>query len=157
MRSRPPTVIDHRRTLTLLVATLVTIVGGCAVDPQDNVEARFRASQSRWAAAAIDDYRFTLAVYCLCPFQEPVDVTVRDRNVVSVTANGVDAPADEVGWYPLTVDLALRAVEEQLDADEISVTFDPTLGYPTKVSANPDLETHDDEVNFEITNFVAGS
>ena len=145
------------RQLALLVVALLTVLGACAVDPKADVAARLRAAKSHWATAALDDYTFTLAVYCLCPFQEPVDVTVRDRNVVSVTANGVDAPADEVGWYPLTVELALRAVEEQLDADEISVTFDPTLGYPTKVSANPDLETHDDEVNFEITNFVAGS
>ena len=57
----------------------------------------------------------------------------------------------------MTIELALRSVEEHLDADEITVTFDPTLGYPTHVSANPDLETYDDEVNFDITNFVAGS
>ena len=155
-RSRPPTVIDRRRTLPLLVAMLLVVVGGCAVDPKADVAARLRAAQARWAAAAIDDYRFTLAVYCLCPFQEPVEVTVRDGQVASVTAHGVDAPADDVSWYPLTMELALRAVEDQLDAEEISVTFDPTLGYPTHVSANPDLETYDDEVNFEISNFVAG-
>ena len=80
------------RRLPLLVATLVTVVGGCAVDPQANVEARFRAAQSRWAAAAIDDYTFTLAVYCPCPFKEPVEVTVRDGLVTAVTAHGVDAP-----------------------------------------------------------------
>ena len=109
------------RRLPLLVAALVAVVGGCAVDPKDNVEARLRAAQSRWAAAALEDYRFTLAVYCLCPFKEPVDVTVRDGQVTSVTAHGVDAPADDVSWYPLTVDLALRSVEEHLDADEITV------------------------------------
>ena len=155
-RSRPPTVIDRRRTLPLLVAMLLVVVGGCAVDPKADVAARLRAAQARWAAAAIDDYRFTLAVYCLCPFQEPVEVTVRDGQVASVTAHGVDAPAEDVSWYPLTMELALRAVEDQLDAEEISVTFDPTLGYPTHVSANPDLETYDDEVNFDISNFVAG-
>jgi len=149
-------VIDHRRLLPLLVATQVAVGGGCAVDPQDDVEARFRAAQSRWAAAAIDDYRFTLAVSCLCPFQKPVEVTVRDRHVTSVTADGADAPADDVSWYPLTMELALRSVEEHLDDDEISVTFDPVLGYPTHVSANPDLETYDDEVNFDISNFAAG-
>ena len=125
--------------------------------PEANVDARFRASQSRWAAAAMDDYRFTLAIYCLCPFKEPVEVTVRDGQVTSVTAHGLDAPADDVSWYPLTMELALRAVEEHLDADEITVTFDPALGYPTHVSAKPDLETYDDEVNFDISNFVAGS
>jgi hypothetical protein len=76
--------------------------------------------------------------------------------VASVKANGADADMHQIDWYPLRIEEAFTAVSEQLGADELSVTFDPVLGYPTSVNANPVLDMHDDEFSFEITDFVAG-
>ena len=62
---------------------------------------------------------------------------------------------EEVGWYPLRIEAALRTVAENLDADEIEVAFDDALGYPKSLRANPDLDMYDEEVMFDITNFLA--
>jgi hypothetical protein len=130
----------------------------CSIDDANaSLKTRLGAAQARWTAAAIDDYRFTLAYHCFCMFRDPVEITIVDGQIASVTANGANADMSVVGWYPLRVEAAFRAVAENLDADEIEVAFDPVLGYPTSVTANPDQDMFDEEFSFEITNLVAGS
>jgi hypothetical protein len=123
-------------------------------DPRAELTTRLRAAEARWADAAIDDYRFTIRVYCLCPFQEPVDVEVEDGRVASVTTSGQSADMSQVDWYPLRIETAFRWVEENLEADEIDAAFDPAFGYPTTLRANPDLDMYDEEVMFDITDFA---
>ena len=149
------------RLLALLAGSL--LVAGCGMIPSPlpsgaALAAELRAAEERWAAKALDDYQLTMQYYCLCPFREPVRVTVEDGRVTSVTTlDGKPADPADVGWYPLRVESAFTTVEDNLAADEIEVRFDPEFGFPAHVSANPDVDMHDEEVNFDVTDFVAGS
>jgi hypothetical protein len=145
----------------LVVASL--LVAGCSLIPNPlpsgaALAADLRAAQQRWAAKSVDTYQLTMRYYCLCPFQEAVRVSVEDRRVTAVNLlDGRPADPEDVNWYPLLVESAFRTVEENLGADEIEVTFDPDFGFPSHVSANPDTETYDEEVNFDVTDFVPGT
>ena len=139
------------------------LVSACSLIPNplpsgSALAADLKAAKSRWAERAVDDYQLTMRYYCLCPFQEPVRVTVEDDRVTSVTTlDGKAANASDVEWYPLLIESAFRTVEDNLGADEITVRFDPDFGFPAHVSVNPDDQMYDEEINFDVTDFVAGS
>ena len=115
-----------------------------------------RAAQERWASKAVDSYQLTLQYNCFCPFRDPIRVTVEDGRVTAVTKlGGAAVNPQDVQWYPLLVESAFRAVQDNLGADEIEVTFDPAFGFPAHVNANPDDQTYDEEFSFDVTDFVA--
>jgi len=146
-----------------MVLAASALVAGCGLIPSPlpsgaALAAALRDAEARWAAKGIDDYQLTMQYSCLCPFQDPVRVTVEDGRVTSVTTlDGRPANPNDVGWYPMRVESAFSTVEDNLGADEIEVRFDPEFGFPAHVSANPDIDMHDEEINFDVTDFVAGS
>jgi hypothetical protein len=136
-------------------------VAGCAFFPQPSARTLaddLKDAEARWAEKGPDSYQLTMRDYCLCPFQEPVRATVKDGRVVSITTlDGAPADPSDVSFYPLLVESAFKVVEDNLGAHSINVAFDPDLGFPAQVSVDPDAQTNDDEINFDVSNFVAGS
>lgn len=42
-----------------------------------------------------------------------------------------------------------------MTADDLSITYDPELGFPVSYSSNPEIDTSDDELELTVTDFVA--
>ena len=151
------------RPTSLLLMAGVLLVSACGLIPSplssgSALAADLNAARARWASKAIDDYQLTLQYSCFCPFRDPIRVSVEDGRVTSVTLlDGAAVNPRDVEWYPLLVESAFRTVQENLQADEIEVTFDPVFGFPAHVDANPDDQMFDEEFSFDVTDFAPGT
>lgn len=125
-----------------------------STSPSDRLARDLAAAEQVWAGLGIDDYRFTLAYHCFCPFADPLTVTVRDGSVVDVASpNGRRPPDEAIDWWPMTIPAVFATLRDNLDASRISVTFDPPTGIPIKATVDPIANAADDEFSFEITDF----
>lgn len=80
-----------------------------------------------WERQGIDDYRYLFSAVCFCPERGPVQVTVRDGEVIDVqsTSGGGLIPV-------LTVDELFDAIEDaRARGTYTKVEYHPRLGYPT--------------------------
>ena len=134
-----------------LVLTLSACGGGSA----------FQQNQEKWEGKNIDHYQFTVAVSCFCPFAN-VEVTyeVQNGQVVSQSVkSSPDNPVDEAqvsdfyqdyNTIEKVFDYVGRAVDE---ADETTIEYDSTYGFPTNVSVDWIKQAIDDEMYLTLSNF----
>jgi hypothetical protein len=138
------------RRLLVLVVALGVSVAACGT-PSPEVTA-LESAQTRWQAASIASYRYTIARFCFCPLVTQV-VTVRNGEVVSVEA----APGSEGTRDGMTVDELFDELDQILGASqhgEVTADYDPDMGVPLTVSADPTVNAIDDEFSYTITDFV---
>ncbi|MBN1451361.1 MAG: hypothetical protein JW963_10135 [Anaerolineales bacterium] len=121
----------------------------------------FQQNRDKWESQNINHYRFTVAVSCFCPFAG-VEVTyeVLNGQVVSQSVQSPpDNPVDEAlvsDFYQAyntiekVFDYAEGAIEE---ADEITIEYDPTYGFPITVSVDWIELAIDDEMYLTLSNF----
>jgi len=135
------------RILSLLPLSLIAACGN-AVDVdslQDNV-ARHRAL---WDQAGVGSYRFDFLRSCLCQGIEPVTIEVTNDIIVSVINRNTEEilPTEEFTFY-VTVDDLFDAVQDAIQQHVYSVeaSFDPVLGYPTRILIDPGRFVSHDEV-----------
>ena len=105
-----------------------------------------------------EDYTYTLVVACFCPGGgTPVDVTVRDGEVVDAVYDGdgrgaeAGTPADELMW--LTVNDVIDAANDT-EAASVQVEWPAGQDYPTSVHVDEELDTVDEERGYEISDVV---
>jgi uncharacterized protein DUF6174 len=139
-----------RRTSLALLIGLCGACGDAPLMPQFQLD----AARSRWQAAGPPSYVFDLRLSCFC-LQETygtVSITVVDgRFVGEITSEGTSVDSLLFESY-LTVDRALELTQRLLEAKPASFTasYDPSLGYPTMVSVDPNARAADDEISFRI-------
>jgi hypothetical protein len=102
-----------------------------------------------WRSQGHEAYRFEYRHRCFCPPEvtEPVSMVVRGGAIVSVTsmATGEALPPERFEQY-LTVDALFALARQALDeAATVTIGYDPTLGYPTRVDVDWRTEIADDE------------
>lgn len=108
------------------------------------------AAYQRWVESGIDDYRFSVTAQCFCVEQEPLVVTVRDGQVVSVT------PESARYWREVAVPVPdqFAAIAEARDQyATVEVTYDAELGYPRRIAEDRIANATDDEVTFFVSDF----
>ncbi|MBJ7359734.1 DUF6174 domain-containing protein [Nocardioides sp.] len=107
-----------------------------------------------------EDYAYTLVVACFCAGAgTPVDVTVRDGEVVEAVYDGDGrgaedgTPADTLMW--LTIN---DVIDEANDTEAASVQVEWPAGqdYPSSVYVDQDLSAADEERGYEVSNVVVG-
>ncbi|MGB7875337.1 MAG: DUF6174 domain-containing protein [Anaerolineales bacterium] len=137
--------------LFVLVLTLSACGGGSA----------FQQNQEKWESQNIDHYRFTVAVSCFCPFAN-VEVTyeVQNGQVVSQSVQASpDNPVDEAQvsdfYQPYnTIEKVFDYVSGAInDADETTIGYDPTYGFPTNITVDWIKQAIDDEMYLTLSNF----
>jgi hypothetical protein len=122
----------------------------------------FDKNKATWDNANISNYRYTLGVSCFCPFMEdmPVTVEVQNDQVVSITSvkgTTIDSTNEQI--YPFvesytTIDKLFEQLKSaQADADEVTVAYDPTYGFPTSIAIDHIKEAIDDEMYLTVENF----
>jgi hypothetical protein len=106
------------------------------------------------------DYTYTLVLACFCAGGgTPVDVTVRDGEVIDATYDGDGrgaedgTPADKLMW--LTIN---DVIDEANDTEAASVEVDWPAGqaYPNSVYVDESLDTVDEERGYQVSNVVVG-
>jgi hypothetical protein len=138
-----------RKSLAIGALALSTLAG-CAGEPSTSVA---QGPRGTWAGAGIDDYTITIERMCFCPDVGPYEVAVEDGEAVSVSKDGEEVPLDDasLATWPLTVDDLFAEIDEaERTADEVTVVYDATLGYPTRISIDRIEDAIDDEMSFVV-------
>ncbi len=142
------------RKLTLLFIALV--LSACSLGGKSEIQ----RNQQKWQDTGISHYRYNLFVGCFCTFNEdmPLIVEVKDGKLISMTYQSgkeIDAANRDLFERYATIDRIFSELEADLNgkADEVTVTYDPTYGFPTKVNIDFIKNAADDEVALTVSKF----
>jgi hypothetical protein len=113
-----------------------------------------------WLALGIQNYDFVFQISCFCGIQgpNPAKLSVRDGAVTKVESAdstmsvGVTPPLSS---YP-TVDSLFAILERAQKATPAGVTveFDPTYHYPSRIFIDPIKNAADDETTYTVQKFT---
>lgn len=141
----------------IILVLLALILAACSAGGSE-----LSRNQSKWQDADINHYRFQLHVSCFCLFRSemPVTVEVQDGEVVSIVdANGeelsMDDPMSDLVTKHATIDRIFSELgsEPAQEADSLTVSYDPTYGFPTEVAIDYIELAADDELYLSVSGF----
>lgn len=139
-------------------ADLAVLGKGTTLTSQSsNASQQLRRSKQLWAKQKISNYRYTLrrSCFCLPKATEPVRIAVRNGKVTSMVAasNGQPVNREYFTKYDSIAKL-FDIVEDAIakKAHRVSVTYHPTLGYPTQITIDYDQMMADEELYITIDN-----
>ena len=127
-------------------------------------EAELEDALAKWEQAGPVSYDYVLTRNCFCPqqFIGPYDGSVRNGEIVLVTYQGDDTAKvkglEDTPYAEVAPDVRamFEIVREAIkQADEVTVTYHPDLGYPTKVSIDWIRDAVDDEVGYQLETVVS--
>ena len=141
-------------TLALAACTAVGNAMGNQSENEQNIE--------KWRDQGISHYRFHLTVGCFCAFSQdmPLIIDVQDGKVASMeyqSGKEIDPSQRELFRKYETIDLLFDELEAGLNgaADQVTVKYDPTYGFPTEATIDIAKEAADDELYLTISDFEA--
>ena len=144
-------------TRALLGALLLSVtLPACTTSPDDPGDDLF-ANRRQWQSQRIADYQiqFRLSCFCIVDVTQPVVLQVRNNAIVSVTrvsdGAAVPAPQWEGRYYTVDQMFALIADAKAKGADQVNVSYDPQLRYPTSVTIDQSVRIADEERYFEMS------
>jgi hypothetical protein len=118
---------------------------------------QLQQNRKLWRSENISSYRYTLRVGCFCipEVTQPVVVEVRNGRVTSITAANSGKPVNreyfkQYNSIPKLFNLVRSAIAK--DVNRLSVTYHPSLGYPTQISIDYDAQMADEEQYLTIEN-----
>lgn len=145
-----------RLALALAGLTFAIVVPACS-GPLAPEEREFERNLAKWRAAKIEDYRYRLQRSCFCgpDTTRPVLIAVLAGIVIGgvdpVTFEPIEPPRD---GFPTIEDLFEEIRQAIETADALDATYDGTLGYPVSVSIDYLENAIDDEMAFDVSEFV---
>lgn len=100
---------------------------------------QLRINQQLWRRQRIVNYRYTLTndCFCLAEFRGPVIIEVRRGITTSITNAETGLPVDpEVFEEYSTIRKLFNLIRDAIISgeSELTVAYDPQLGYPTKIN-----------------------
>lgn len=141
----------------IILITLAFILAACSAGGSE-----LSLNQSKWQDADVTHYRFQLSVSCFCLFrsQMPLTVEVKDGEVVSIIdVNGeafpLDDPMSDLVTKHATIDLIFSELmsDSVQEADHLTISFDPTYGFPVDTAIDYIELAADDELYISVTAF----
>jgi len=154
------------KNLLVLLTIFAFVLAACSTgaqavgDPTQESQSEIERNKEKWQDANITHYRFNLNISCFCVFTQdmPLVIEVMDGEVVSMeyqNGNPIDATNREFFERFSTIDRIFSELEADLAgaADEVTVTYDPTYGFPVEVTIDYVKEATDDELYLTISDF----
>lgn len=145
------------RLCALLAAAILS--PGCLFGPEEDSRAEEDLDRNRalWASQQIRSYEVEYHVGCFCPPPYHLRLHVRDGVLVSAVAveDGRPVDAAQLQWLH-TVDRAFQVIADALKegADEVRVSYHPTLGHPVSVYIDHSFNWADEETIFEMRDLL---
>ena len=148
----------------ILLIPLALLLAACAAAPAEPTVPS-TAERQVWEDANISHYRFALTLSCFCAFRDqmPLTIEVKDGEVVSMTdGDGKSIPSDDINYEFFlsyaTIDklfTKIESAEADPEAGEVTVTYDPTYGYPVEAAIDYIELAADDEMYLTVSGFEA--
>lgn len=146
------------KKLFLLIMTL--ILAACSVANAAGNQSEIEQNKEKWQDANISHYRYHLSITCFCIFSQdmPLVIEVQDGEIVSMeyqSGKEIDPANLELFEKYATIDRMFTELEAGIngEADEVTATYDPALGFPTEVTIDFVKDATDDELYLSILNF----
>ncbi len=143
----------------ILLIALVLILAACSTGGGE-----FSSNQQIWKNANITHYRFQLNIGCFCAFRDkmPLTIEVQDGEIISITTPDGNAitqsdPNYEYFSKYATIDRLFTELEavQNGKADEVTVTYDATYGFPAAINIDFIRNAVDDELSLSASGFEA--
>lgn len=138
-----------------LVRPLIVLLLACsATQPSDDWQEQLDDARDRWEQRGPSSYAYRYTRHCFCP-QLNLRVTVQDDVVTAIrdlTADTAYAAPYTDFTIPVLFDQVQEFIDQQVDA--LTVSYDPVIGIPLSVAADPIANAVDDEQGFTITEFA---
>jgi hypothetical protein len=141
----------------IILFTLTLLLAACSASTPNE----FEKNQALWDDANISHYRYTLSLSCFCAFMDdmPLTIEVQNDQIVSITSGkgtAVDAtnPSYSIFESYIPMENLFAELKSALEeADEVTVTYDATYGFPTSIAIDQIKEATDDELWITVENF----
>lgn len=138
-----------------MVVTIDLIATAQPVEPEIDLDdlKQVESAAARWEEAALTDYRYVLAIHCLCPTEiaGPFEITIVGGELDSVRLVGSD---EESNAHVLLIDDALETIGLAVIAGtDVDVVYDPVLGYPERAIIDTEAVAVDGGFAFSINDF----
>jgi hypothetical protein len=143
----------------IILLLLALVLSACSLGGTE-----LSRNQSKWQDTNITHYRFQLNVGCFCAFRSLMPVTVEVKNgvVVSMTdVNGTVISATDPNSEFITKYATMDRLFSELEsdsvrkADHLTVTYDPTYGFPSEINIDFIEQAADDELHLSASAFEA--
>lgn len=137
----------------LILIFLVLILAACSTTTASEAD----KNREKWELAGVTHYRYSLTISCFCAFrsQMPLVVEVQNGKVLSMTyPDGTLVESNDPSIETFTKYATIEKLFAELEsgqAEEITSSYDASLGYPTEIRFDYIKAAMDDE----ITIFVA--
>ncbi|HEX9839351.1 MAG TPA: DUF6174 domain-containing protein [Anaerolineales bacterium] len=149
------------KKLLVLLTLIALALAACSTGAQaGGKQTEFERNQEKWRDANISHYRFHLNISCFCAFTQdmPLVIEVMDGKVVSMeyqNGKAIDDANRELFDKFATIDRIFAEIDADLAgaADEVTVTYDPTYGFPVEVTIDYVKEATDDELYLTVSDF----
>ncbi|ACR12743.1 DUF6174 domain-containing protein [Teredinibacter turnerae] len=146
-----------RKATTILLPLFTSIVLlGCNGDNKDHSTKELDEARAIWSKANLSYYQFTYRRFCFCPQTEALIIEVQNNQVTSAfyTPSGTYLSDEELA-YVQNIDELFDTIEELIvdQADEVTVIYNSTYGYPEQVDVDLYKNAIDDEFTLNITDF----
>ncbi|BAY65230.1 hypothetical protein NIES22_53330 [Calothrix brevissima NIES-22] len=114
------------------------------------------ANRQLWKKQNIRNYRYTFSRSCFCAPKAsgPISVTVRKGRSISLTdATGKPVERELFQQYD-TVPKLFNIIEDAIakKASNLTVQYDPKLGYPTQINIDYNSQIADEEIYLTVEN-----
>ena len=145
----------------IILLLLAFILAACSFG---GTPSELDANRQTWQDSGITHYRFSLHIGCFCVFRDQMPITVEAQNgeIVSMTLPDGTLVAETDPSYETfskhaTIERLFAELEAGLagDAEEVTVTYDPTHGFPSEIYFDYIKAAADDEISLSISNFEA--
>ena len=149
-----------------LKATLSPVMGllltGCLLGDIFGSGRRGELDEHRrtWQESSVTDYSYRLERSCFCINFGPADVSVVDGEIVSVFRlfDSTSVALSEFDIYETFDDLFARVDAALRDeAHSVSVIYDETYGFPSRIEIDYIKNAVDDEITLSVSQFVPRS
>jgi hypothetical protein len=110
----------------------------------------------KWEVSDINNYRFALSAFLRLYGQDAADDRSTERpGRFDQLSRRKRHPGRLVSLQPFPIDQIFAELEsgETSKADAVTMTFDPTYGYPSEVQVDRIKLAADDEFSLSISNF----
>lgn len=106
-----------------------------------------------WRSQQIKNYQYIYQQQCFCtpPSNIPLKVSIKNDKITQVVNLNNDQLITDL-TFPKTINELFHIIKDaiQRNADEILITYDTTLGYPTHVAIDYQKILADEEITYTV-------